>query len=171
MKPLSPALTTLAHIVWGGIFGLLISGGAAISQYNATNGINIPQDAAVFALAVLTGIGSASIATWNNIKKSPALPVAEAEVESVAKDQFNQFAQSVHGRLSTIEAWLQSHIQTHAASVPSTPVQAPQSAPVPSSLSKITLQPLPAQSTPNIAPAGSVPLTTVPAMPVVQVHQ
>lgn len=51
---------------------------------------------------------------------------------------------------------------------------ASQSTPVPSSLSKVTLQPLPAQSTPvvastpNVAPAGSVPLTTIPAMPVVQ---
>lgn len=172
---LSPAFSTLLHIVWGGVFGLLISGGAAISQYNATNGINISQDAAVFALAVLTGLGSAGISTWNNIQKSHAWPVAEKEVEDAATAQYKQFAQDAQSRLSNIEAWLQSHIQAHTASMSSMSVQVPQSVAVPSSLSKVTLQPIPAQSTPtvastpNIAPAGTVPATTVPGMPVVQV--
>lgn len=54
----------------------------------------------------------------------------------------------------------------------------PAQAPVPSSLRPVTLQPILGTSTsmatvsvPNIAPANAVPLTTIPAMPVVQPQQ
>ena len=54
-----------------------------------------------------------------------------------------------------------------------TPIVAPQNASVPSSLKPVTLQPMPAESTPvvvptpNLPPAGAVTTNTVPGMPVV----
>lgn len=165
---ISPAFATLSHIIWSALFGLIVSGGTAVIQYNSTNGINIPQDASIFAIVILTGLGSTALATWKTIQKSPALLVAEAEVASVATAKATQLAQSAHGRIDEIVVWLQAHMQqSHAA-----PLLA-QSANIPSSLKPTVLQPMSSVSTPvapvsvpNTPPVGAVPLTTIPAMPV-----
>lgn len=128
MKP-SPALATLLHILWGGLFGLIVSGGAAIVQYNTTYGINIPQDAIVFSLAVLTGMGSAAISTWNNIRQSPALPIVESEATSVLAANANTLAQQAHMRLDGVITWLNNHSQYHAGLAPAPQPQQPLTGP------------------------------------------
>lgn len=172
---LSPAFSTLSHIIWSGIFGLIIGGGTAVFQYNTTHGINIEQDATLFALTILTGLGSAIIATWNAVQKSPALPEAEKEVESAATVAATQLAQQAHGRIDEVIRWLQNHMQQAHAPMP---VQASQNAATPSSLKPTVLQPLPVDSTPvapvsvpNVAPVGATLLSTIPQMPTVQAQQ
>lgn len=158
---LSPAFATLLHIIWGGALGLIIAGATAVYQYNTKNGINFGQDAILFALTVVTGLGSTALATLHNIQASPALPVAESEVAST-------LAQQAHQRIDAIITWLENHSQEHA-------LQSAQKPAVPSSLRPTTLQPIPADNTPvvppvpNTPPMGAVTTSTVPGMPVVQV--
>lgn len=169
---LSPAFTTLLHIVWSGIFGLLVGGGSAVVQYNTTHGINLEQDAISFSIAVLTGLGGTVISILHNVQTSPALPQAEAEVGSAIDAEARQIAQTASNRIDQVVTALQSHFQDHAVQV------APQSAAVPSSLKPVQLQPIPADSTPvapvsvpNVPPANAVLSGTIPAMPVVQPQQ
>lgn len=172
---LSPAFTTLLHIVWSGIFGLIIGGGTAVIQYNTTHGINLEQDAMLFALTVLTGLGSTAISILHNVQASPALPQAEAEVESAIATEAKQLAQDASNRIDQVIVALQSHFQDHAVQ------DASQKAAVPSSLRPVQLQPIAADSTPvappavpsvpNVAPAGAVPSSTIPAMPAVLPQQ
>lgn len=163
---LSPSFSILLHVIWSGIFGLILSGGTAVFQYNTVHGINVEQDATLFALTMLTGLGSTLIATWHNIQASPALPVAEQEAETTIATGASQLAQSAHARIDQIIASLQSHMQEHAVVIQKTPT--------PSALSPVRLEPMPVQSmpvaatTPNTPPVDAVPLTTIPAMPVVQ---
>lgn len=165
---LSPALSTLLHIVWSGLFGLIIAGGTAAVQYNATNGINFGQDGIIFATVVLTGLGSTLIAIWSNIQKSPALPLAESEVQAAITQEVRDLASGVHTHIDSVVSWLDAQLQK-----PQTQ-QASQSVNTPSAFKPTVLQPLPAtntpvvaQITPNVMPSGAVPLTTVPGMPVV----
>lgn len=163
---ISPAFSTLLHIVWSALFGLIISGGTAVIQYNSTHGINIEQDAILFALVITTGLGSTAIAAMRAIQQSPALPVAEKEVEDAIATSAKQLAQNAHVRLDQLSDWLQAHMQEHTIVV--------QKPATPPAISPVRLEPMPVQSTPvaavtpNTPPVGFVPLTTVPAMPVVQ---
>lgn len=124
MKP-SSAAVALLHIVWAGLFGLILAGGAAVVQYNTTYGINISQDAIVFATVVLTGIGSTLLSIWNNVRQSPALPVVEAEATSVLAANANTLAQQAHTRLDGVITWLNNHSQYHAGLAPAPQPQQP----------------------------------------------
>lgn len=171
---LSPAMATILHIIWSGLFGLIISGGTAVYQYNATNGINLEQDAILFALAFTTGLGSTAISILHNVQASPALPLAEKEIEDGLATEAHQLAMEAHTKLDQMSAWLTTHMQTHNTMVPAMPVQ---SASTPSSLRPVTLQPMSATNppvapvTPNLPPSGAPLFSTVPEMPSVQAQQ
>lgn len=98
----TPAMAVILHIVWSGLLGLIIAGGTAVIQYNSLHGINIPQDASLFALTLLTGLGSTLISIWHSAQTNSALPQAESDVAG-------QIQAALEARITPLENALKSH--------------------------------------------------------------
>lgn len=160
---ITPAMSTILHIIWSGVFGLIVGGGAAVVQYNSVHGIDVGVDVSLFAGMFLTGFGSMAIATWHNIEKSPALPQAEKDVEAQAVVAVEPLAQQAHERLDQVVKWINSHATQHSTAPVQPVVAKPQQNTTP--VSAPTPQVVPT----NAPPANAQLLTTLPNISAVQV--
>lgn len=117
---LTPAMTTIAHIISGGFIGLLSSSISAVVQYNGTHALtwsDVGTDFVVFAVAFLAGLSSSYIHVVASIRQSPALPQAESDVVSIV-------APLVESKMNALESRLRASLSAQSSTAQPTPVQA-----------------------------------------------